>query len=54
MYKILGFIVWHVAKLVLRRKYGHLVPSRRIAAIGIVGVAVAGLALGAARRESVS
>ena len=51
-YKILGFTVWHGGLWFLRRRYGHVLPSRRTATAGIVTLAVAGLALAAARRES--
>lgn len=50
-YKILGYVVFNGAKWYLRRRFGML-ASRRAAAIGIVGVAVAALAVKGARRDS--
>jgi hypothetical protein len=52
-YKILGYAVWNGAKWYLRRRFGVL-ASRRAAAVGIVGVAIAALAVGGARRSSSS
>ena len=49
-YKILGYAVWHGAKLYLKRRYP--VPSRRTLAAGVVVIAVLSLALGGARRAS--
>ncbi len=42
-YKLLGFVVWKGAKLMVRRRYGHLVPPRPVLIGGlvIVGVGVA-------------
>ena len=51
-YKVLGFLVWRGAKWYLRRSYGHLVPSRKVAAAGLVGAAVAGLLLVGRRQLS--
>jgi hypothetical protein len=50
-YKILGYAVFNGAKWYLRRRYGVL-ASRRAAAVGVVGVAVAVLAVKGARRDS--
>ena len=50
-YRLLGFAVWHGAKWFVRRRYGRLIPSRRVVAGVSVGVAVVGIAL-AQRREA--
>jgi multidrug transporter EmrE-like cation transporter len=50
-YKALGFAVWHGGGWLLRRRYGHLVPSRRVGTAGVVGLAVTVLAVAALRRE---
>jgi hypothetical protein len=43
-YRLLGFVVWKGLKFFLRRRYGHLVPSRRTAAAaGVAALAIAGL-----------
>ena len=44
-YKLLGMAVWKGAKWYLRRTYGHLVPSRRVALAGLVALVVAALAV---------
>lgn len=44
-YKLLGMVVWRAAKWFLARRYGHLVPSRRAAAVGLIAVAVLSLML---------
>jgi hypothetical protein len=44
-YKLLGMAVWKGAKWYLRRTYGHLIPSRRVALAGLVALIVAALAL---------
>ena len=49
-YKLLGMAVWKGAKWYLRREYGHLIPSRRVALAGVVAVSVAALAV-AGRRQ---
>jgi hypothetical protein len=49
-YKLLGMAVWKGAKWYVRRTYGHLVPSRRVALAGLVALIVAALAL-AGRRQ---
>ena len=48
-YKILGYAVWHGSKWYVKRRYGGG-GAKRTAALGIVGVAVAALAVGGARR----
>ena len=50
-YKVLGYAVWNGGLWFLRRRYGRLMPSRRVAAVGVVGLAVAALAVVATRRE---
>jgi hypothetical protein len=52
-YKILGYVVWNGGKMFLRRRYGHLVPSRSVVAAGVAGVAlVAAAGVFAAKRGS--
>jgi uncharacterized membrane protein HdeD (DUF308 family) len=41
--KLLGFVVWHVAKLVVRRKVRSAASTRNLAIAGVVGVAIAGV-----------
>jgi hypothetical protein len=43
--------VWKGGKRFLRRRYGRLVPSRRVAAAGFVGLSVIALALGRSRQS---
>ena len=50
-YKILGYTVWHGGKWYLRRRYGTLLPSRRVVIAGAVGALVAMIAVAGARRE---
>ncbi len=50
-YKLLGFAVWRGAIWFVKKRYGWLVPSRRVATAGLVVVAVTGLGLAAARRD---
>jgi hypothetical protein len=42
-YKLLGFVVWHVAKLVMRRKVRSVTTPRNLAIAGVVGVAIVGV-----------
>lgn len=49
-YKVLGYVVWRAGRWYARRRYGHLVPSRRVATAGIVAVLVSGSVVFAARR----
>jgi len=49
-YKILGFVVWQGGKRYLRKRYGGLVPSRRVLTGALVASVVAGLAVAAAHR----
>ena len=51
-YKVLGYLVWRGAKWYLRRSYGRFLPSRKVAAMGLVGAAVAGLLLAGRRQLS--
>lgn len=48
-YKMLGYIVWHVALWYVRRRMRRLVPSRRVASAAIVVGAVS-VAAGVAAR----
>ena len=41
-YKLLGFVVWQVGKLVVRRKVRGATSPRNLAIAGVVGVAIAG------------
>jgi hypothetical protein len=52
LYRLLGMAVWKGGKWFVRRRYGGLVPSRRVAAAGFVGLAVVALALGRAKKSS--
>jgi hypothetical protein len=52
-YKILGYVVWNGGRWYVKRRFGVL-ASRRAAAVGIVGVAVAALVLGGTRKSSSS
>jgi len=51
-YKLLGLAVWKGARWYLGRRFGHLVPSRRIATGALVVTVVSALAVAATRRES--
>ena len=51
-YKLLGFAVWKGARWYLGRRFGHLVPSRRIATGALVVTVVSALVIAATRRES--
>ena len=48
-YKLLGWVVWHVARWVIRRKLRGVLPGRKVA-VGALVVAVAAAALAARRR----
>ena len=50
-YKILGFAIWNGAKWYLKGRYGR---NKRLAAAGIVGLAVVGLAVASSRRAASS
>jgi len=49
-YKLLGMVVWRAGKWFLGHKYGHLVPSRKVAAGGLAAVLVLGAAAAVAAR----
>jgi hypothetical protein len=51
-YKLLGIAVWKGSKLYARRRYGHLVPSRRALLGGLLGLAAVAAAIGASRNRS--
>lgn len=51
-YKLLGFAVWKGARFFLKRRYGHLLPSRRVGSALVVGLAIAGLVAAGARRDA--
>ncbi|MEA2287731.1 MAG: hypothetical protein QOJ21_3774, partial [Solirubrobacteraceae bacterium] len=51
-YKILGFVVWTGGRWFVRRKVNAMFSGRRLAAVGLVGGAVTGLAVLAARRSA--
>jgi hypothetical protein len=53
-YKLLGLVVWKGGRLFLRHRYGHLVPSRKVALAGLLGLLVAGVAVSAARDSGAS
>jgi hypothetical protein len=50
-YKILGYAVWHGAKWYLNRRFAR---SQRLAAAGVVGVAIVALVVAGGRRASSS
>lgn len=50
-YEILGFAVWNGGKWYVRRRYGALLPSRRVFAAGIVGAVLAVALVVGAKRE---
>jgi hypothetical protein len=49
LYKILGFLVWHGAKLFLRRRYGTAMAPKPVLA-GALALAAAGVFLAVRRR----
>ena len=51
-YKLLGFVVWQGGKRFLRKRYGWLIPSRRVLTGALVVGAVGALAVAAAHRGS--
>ncbi len=51
-YKILGYAVWKGARWYVGRRYGRLIPSRRVLAGALVVTAVSAMAVAATRRES--
>jgi hypothetical protein len=48
-YKVLGFVVWQVGKLVVRRKVRWAATTRNLAIAGVVGVAVVGAIVAGSR-----
>jgi len=51
-YKILGFAVWHGARWYVRKRFGALVPSRRVLTGALVVSAVGAIAVVTAHRSS--
>ena len=51
-YKILGYAVWNGGKWYVKRRYGAGGGARRVAALGLVGAAVAALVVAGSRRSS--
>jgi hypothetical protein len=49
-YRLLGFVVWQGGKRYLRKRYGRLIPSRRVLTGALVVSVVGGLAVAAAHR----
>jgi hypothetical protein len=50
-YKILGYVVWNGGRWYLRRRYGHLVPSRTAVVAGVTGAAVLALVVAGEKRS---
>ena len=48
-YKLLGFAVWQIGKLVVRRKVRSVASTRNLAIAGVVGVAIAGVLVAGSR-----
>lgn len=42
-YKLLGYVVWQVGKLIVRRKVRSATSPRNLAIAGVVGLAIAGV-----------
>ena len=53
-YKLLGMVVWHGGKFMLRRRYGITLSKPLLAGAAMAAVAGAGLAAAAARRAVTS
>ena len=51
-YKLLGFAVWNIGKLVVRRKVRSAASTRNLAIAGVVGVAIAGALIAGSRSSS--
>jgi len=47
-YKLLGYLVWNGGRWYVR----HKVPSRRVMALGVVGLAVTAVVVAGARQQS--
>jgi hypothetical protein len=52
VYKILGYAVWNGGKWYVKRRYGAGPGARRAAALGIVGIAIAGLVVRGVHRDA--
>jgi hypothetical protein len=50
-YEILGFAVWNGGKWYVRRRYGSMIPSRRVFAAGLVATLIAVIVAVGAKRE---
>jgi hypothetical protein len=48
-YKLLGFAVWNIGKLVVRRKVRSAASPRKLAIAGMAGVAIAGALVAGSR-----
>jgi hypothetical protein len=48
-YKLLGFAVWNIGKLVVRRKVRSAASTRNLAIAGAVGVAIVGAIVAGSR-----
>jgi hypothetical protein len=48
-YKLLGFVVWNVGKLVVRRKVRGAASTRNLAIAGTIGVLIAGAIVAGSR-----
>jgi hypothetical protein len=48
-YKVLGYLVWNVGKLVVRRKVRGAATTRNLAIAGVLGVAIAGAVVAGSR-----
>ena len=51
-YKILGFVVWQVARWYARKRVSRMLPSRRVATAALVASVVATVAVVAAKRDA--
>jgi hypothetical protein len=54
LYRLLGFVVWQGGKWYLRRRASAALPSKRVAAAGLVGLGVVALAVEGVRREGLT
>jgi predicted PurR-regulated permease PerM len=51
-YKLLGFVVWRLARWLVRRRLDRMLSSRRVAAAAVVAGVVGIAAVLAARRDA--
>ncbi len=51
-YRLLGFVVWKGGRWYLDRRFGHLLPSRRVGSALVVALAIGGLVAAGARRDA--